>query len=156
MTFQQNQQAFRLHRASGFTLIELMIVVVIIAILAAIAIPSYQDYIRRGQASEAGAFLSDYRVKMEQYYQDNKGYGGAACADAAPVPAWAAFGVAKFFTYTCALTGGGAGYTITATGSSGSVVGYAYTINQSGVQATTSFKGAVTNNACWRFKGSEC
>ena len=67
-------------RSRGFTLIELMIAVAIIAILAAIAIPSYTDYIRRGRLTEALGRLSAMRVKMEQYFQDNRVYTGAVPA----------------------------------------------------------------------------
>lgn len=56
----------------GFTLIELMIVVAIIAILAAIAIPAYQDYIIRSQVSEAATLSSGPETAVAEYYQ-NKG-----------------------------------------------------------------------------------
>ena len=56
----------------GFTLIELMVVVVVIGILAAIGYPSYTDYIRRGKIAEATATLGDWRTKMETYYLDNR------------------------------------------------------------------------------------
>ena len=147
----------------GFTLIELMIVVAVVAILAGVALPSYFDYVRRGQLPEASAALSDFRVKMEQYYQDNRNYGtsGANCADASP-PAWAAstpaltYGAAQFFTYGCALTNAGQGYTITATGSAGRAVGHVYTINHNNARSTTQFKGAAVAKGCWLVKGSEC
>ena len=64
--------------AWGFTLIELMIVIAVVAILAAVALPAYGDYLRRGQLPEAFTNLADLRVKMEQYYQDNRSYGAAA------------------------------------------------------------------------------
>lgn len=145
----------------GFTLIELMIVVAIVAILAGVAMPSYFDYVRRGQLPEAQAALSDFRVKMEQYYQDNRNYGGGQCADVGP-PSWSAgtgtlnYGAAQFFTYGCALTGGGQGYTVTATGSGGRAVGHAYTINQNNARTTTQFKGVSGTRNCWVIKGSEC
>ncbi|MFC3902969.1 type IV pilus assembly protein PilA [Acinetobacter marinus] len=52
----------------GFTLIELMIVVAIIGILAAIAIPAYQDYIARSQVSEALMFASGYKNQVSDIY----------------------------------------------------------------------------------------
>jgi type IV pilus assembly protein PilA len=65
----------------GFTLIELMIVVAIIAILAAIAIPAYQDYLIRAQVSE-GAVLSDGAKTAISEFYNNKGYFPSANASA--------------------------------------------------------------------------
>ena len=55
----------------GFTLIELMIVVAIIGILAAVAIPSYQDYTARAQVTEAVGLSSGFKTGMAEYYADN-------------------------------------------------------------------------------------
>ncbi len=54
----------------GFTLIELMIVVAIIGILAAVAIPSYQDYTARAQVTEAVNLAAGFKTGMSEYYQD--------------------------------------------------------------------------------------
>lgn len=55
----------------GFTLIELMIVVAIIGILAAVAIPAYQDYIARSQASEGATLLAGMKTPIAEYYLSN-------------------------------------------------------------------------------------
>lgn len=63
------------HRPSqGFTLIELMITVAIVAILSTIAYPNYRDYVIRGQLVQATQGLSAIRANMERYYQDNRSY----------------------------------------------------------------------------------
>jgi type IV pilus assembly protein PilE len=145
--------------AAGFTLIELMITVAIVAILASVGYPAYTDYIRRGQLPEAFGAMSDYRVKMEQYFQDYKNYGttnGGACANGTNAPSWNTFVPpgAKNFTYSC--TTSITGYTLTATGSNGKAVGHVYTINDQNQQKTTQFKGQTVNKSCWLIKGSEC
>ncbi|CAG1021607.1 Fimbrial protein [Methylococcales bacterium] len=55
----------------GFTLIELMIVVAIIGILAAVAIPAYQDYLARSQASEGASLLGGLKTGIAEYYSTN-------------------------------------------------------------------------------------
>lgn len=57
-------------KQQGFTLIELMIVVAIIAILAAIALPAYQDYVARSQVSEAMSLASGAKTAVAEYYAD--------------------------------------------------------------------------------------
>src|ERR1700737_1540432 len=65
------------HRARGFTLLEVMIVCVIVAILAAIALPNYGDYVKRGKIIDATSKLADARVHIEQWFLDRRTYAGA-------------------------------------------------------------------------------
>ncbi|TFY97036.1 type IV pilin protein [Ramlibacter humi] len=144
----------------GFTLIEVMITVVIIAILAAVAIPSYQDYIRRGQLNEGFGYLSEYRVKLEQYFQDFRNFGttdGGDCANGTGAPSWNTFSPAdaKYFKLTCKVVG--EGYLLTATGIAGNVKNDVFTIDQDGHKQTTVFKGvSAVHDRCWLVKGAEC
>lgn len=144
-------------RHAGFTLVELMIVVAIVGILAAIAVPSYRDYVRKGMLPEGTSALADYRIKLEQYYQDRRNYGKTACADESTA-AWAKFEPkdAVNFSFSCTLTDGGQGYVVTATGQKAAAVGHAYTLDDDNNRGTTVFKGASVSKACWLIKGDEC
>ena len=149
----------RNHSAAGFTLIEAMITVAVIAILAAVALPNYFDYITRSRIVEAKTNLADMRTRLEQYFLDNRAYPGA-CIASAPGPAGVGNiylpGSQKFFNVTCStLTA--AAYTVTATGV-GSMVGFGYTVDQANTRATTG-TGAwgKTSTTCWISKKSgEC
>lgn len=135
----------------GFTLIELMITVAIIGILAAIAIPSYTDYVKRGYIADATNTLSSMRAKLEQHYQDNRAY---TTVGAFTTPCTATT-VGKF-NITCTLAA--STFTVTATGT-GPAAGFTYSINQSNQQATVSLPsgwGSATT-ACWiTSKGGAC
>jgi len=64
------------NRKQGFTLIELMIVVVIIGVLAAVAIPSFQSYMYRSRMSEATTFLGEIKQRQEAYRAEFGLYAG--------------------------------------------------------------------------------
>lgn len=147
--------------ARGFTLIEVMIVVAIVAILASVAMPAYNDYIRRGQLQEAFTNLSNYRIRLEQYYQDNRAYASSTAATtcggaaATTLTSGELGGDIKYFTYTCSPASSGQTYTVTATGASGQATGFTYTVTNAGIKATTKFKGeTVTGVSCWAVKSS--
>lgn len=62
--------------SSGFTLIELMVVVAVVAILAAIALPSYQDAVRKGRRGQAKADMVDIAQLAERFHTVNNTYAG--------------------------------------------------------------------------------
>lgn len=139
--------AHRESRVSGFTLIELMIVVAIISVLAAIAIPAYVKYVFSAKISEATAGLSSMSAKMEQYFQDNRTYVGACAANTvAPLPQ------AERFDFTCpTLTA--TTYTVTATGKAGTnMSAFIYSIKQDDSRTTDGLPAGWTThnpNNCW-------
>ena len=140
-------------QSRGFTLVELLVVVAVIGILAAIAVPQYSDYVMRSKIAEATATLSEHRVRMEQYFQDNRTYVGACAAGTvAPTP------TGRYFTYACSNLSTTT-YTVTATGvASQGMNGFVYTINQANARATTGVPtGWATNATCWvTKKGGVC
>ncbi len=141
-------------KSGGFTLIELMIVVIVAGILAAVAIPSYRSYTRNGKVQEATSNLATARIKMEQYFQDNRSYANYVDASCVPVPplTTAIIASSKYFTYTC--TSAAATYKITATGnSSQDMASYIYTINQDNTKTSTIPGGSVVQ--CWITKSGE-
>lgn len=152
-------------RSRGFTLIEVMITVAIVAIIAAVALPSYTDYLKRGKVVEAHSTLADLRVKMEQRFQDNRAYGtSGTCGVTMPTaPA------VKYFTYSCvssaANTVGDQNYVITATGGvsggDNSMTGFTFTINHSNTKtssltAASGWVSTTTAYTCWVQKKGGC
>ncbi len=146
-----------MRRQSGFTLIELMVVVTIIAILASFAVPAYNDYILRGKLQEAYTNLSALRINMEQYYQDNRRYNASGASGTCGIPGGNSPTAqnAKYFTYTCASANANASgqdqsFLITATGTT-AAQNFIFTIDQQNTKRTVSVGSGWTapSSNCW-------
>jgi prepilin-type N-terminal cleavage/methylation domain-containing protein len=145
-------------RSQGFTLVELMIVVAIVAILTTIAYPSYRDYVIRGQLVDATQGLAALRANMERYFQDNRTYASAPGFPNPCAPPQAPYAAGKF-TISCP-TFTAAGFTAQAQGTAGALVGFTFTVDQNDTQTTTvvppapaSFQGCPT---AWITKTGGC
>lgn len=102
-----------LSKPSGFTLIELMIVVAIIGLLSAIAYPSYTDYVTETRRADGMSALSGFANAMERYYTTNGTYRGAIDGDTSDDDTSAA-PPATLYPSSVPLTGGTVYYNITA------------------------------------------
>lgn len=121
--------------AGGFTLIELMVVVVIMAVLVAVAIPNYASYVLKGKLTEGQTLLADLQLRQEQYYADNRAYADGMTPRSA----------GKYFTTTsCVTSSANQSYICTARMTSPA---YTYTINDGGAKTTTKPDGSTAT--CW-------
>lgn len=87
-----------MQRSAGFTLIELMVTVAIVAILAAIAVPMFGEQMAKGRRSEAMSGLTDLQLRQERYRSTHATYG--ALADVGGSPA------SDFYTFTVSEASG--------------------------------------------------
>ncbi len=158
----------RQRNSAGFTLIELMIAVAIVAILIAIALPLYRNYVIRSKLVAGTNQLATTRAQLEQYYLDNRTYASVTTVTPnIPSPCTSTINVASsnnLFNVSCALTTvnnvANSGYLVTAQGT-GIVSGAQYTVDQTGAMTTVAFPtswGAVpASNGCWLMrKGDSC
>ena len=139
-------------KQTGFTLIELMIVVVVIGILSAIAYPSYVEYLKRNKRAEGRAALMQAAQALERYYTANNTY--PSNLSSAGVPAYSGSTSAKA-AYTIAVQAGSTGslgtsFKLSATPTNGfddaSGCG-TYTLTEAGVRAVEA--ATYTAEKCW-------
>lgn len=142
----------------GFTLIEALVTVSIVAILAAVALPSYRSYLIRGRIPDATGQLAAKRVRMEQFFQDNRSYANAPAGEKDSSSS-------AFFEFS-ALDANNkdtrtpTGYTLFARGK-GPMAGFTYTIDaaNSRTSAIANVPGWTTQNtvSCWVVRsGGQC
>jgi type IV pilus assembly protein PilE len=144
---------FRIARAArrpagGFTLIEVVIAILIVGILTAIAVPQYTDFVMRSRITDATATMDDIRVRMEQYFQDNRRYDRAGSCGSLGGPTL----TTANFQFTCVPVGAPAqSYNVTAQGlNSMSAFVYTLAVAPAGVtRATTGTYWGATSPTCW-------
>lgn len=133
------------HLNRGFTLIEVMIVVAIIGILAAIAYPSYDEYVKRGNRTEGQAFLSDVAARQERYFSQNNKYI-TAVSDI--VKLGLSNANSPTGKYTITIAAGGGGYVLTANQQFNDLKCATLTLNALGEKNSTGTR--ADKNDCWR------
>jgi type IV pilus assembly protein PilE len=122
-------------RLGGFSLIELMVVVVIVAILMRIAIPQYRSYLVRGNRSEAEAAMMEIAQRQQQYLLDSRAY--ATTITGTGLNYTVASGVTQYYTITMTVpTAIPPSFTVTATPITGTIqaTDSVLTINQAGTK----------------------
>jgi len=137
-------------KPAGFTLIELMIVVAIIGILGAIAIPAYGNYLMRARLTEAFTGLASVQTSAEEYWSNKHTYIDFDRDTPSRMPP---DGENFTFRYSGATD---SAYTVSAVGR-GKATGFTYTIDQGGKRTTSAPADWGSSTSCWiDRKGGQC
>lgn len=141
----------------GITLIELMIVVTILALIAAIAYPSYREQVRSSHRADCAGVLTSFGNAMERFYTVNNTYLSAAAGGANT-------GTPAVFPATCPVDGGDASYTLTIQAATATTYTLAaapvgsqsgdkcgtFTLTNLGLKGVTGADAGITWQDCWR------
>ena len=130
-----------------------MIVVAIIGILSAIALPMYSDYVLRGRIPDATSNLSALAVRMEQAFQDNKSYRSGTTTDCAVD---ASKIQSKSFDFSCDAKTASSAFKLTATGKAATMKDFEFTLNEKGEKTSKGKTGWTTGTNCWITSKSGC
>src|SRR6185437_2968260 len=134
----------------GFSLIELMVAVAIVAILAAIALPSYRRYVLQGNRTDAIKALAFYQQALERCYSQNFTYVNAGTTPCSSAPGTATNTTNGDYQLTFAINASNYVLTATAIGTQAPDTQCAvFTITQAGVQAAQDTSGNDQTQACW-------
>jgi len=142
-------QSKSMGRMDGITLIELLVVVAIVGILAAIAYPSYQDYVARGKRAEAKAALIEDAQFLEQYFMTNGFYStskNSATSPTLPIASLPRSGGTSTYTIAAAVANTTFTLTATAVNSMASDGCGNFTLTHTGSQGVSGGLGAAE---CW-------
>ncbi len=132
----------RARAAAGFTLVEVLITMLIVAILSAVALPSYSDYLTRGHLNAGAGLLKSTRERLEQRYSDERSYAlaGGGCAIATFQD------IQSGFSFSCTVSAAGQRFTLTATGA-GPSAGFQYAIDEAGIERTLAVRAGWSGAA---------
>lgn len=135
--------------SKGFTLIELMIAIAIIAILASIALPNYREYVRRGDRASARAALLEAQQFMERFYAVNDAYNQDKAGTAVALPVRLQTAPVEAPKYNVAISASAANsYTLTATPISADSKCGNLTLTNAGVKGRSGTELTVAD--CWK------